>query len=69
MAGMEFLLIDHNTETSHFVKELRWNEMYYHLANGFERMQSRLIFQVSPATSPRRAPQQGNVSKRLLRGL
>jgi L-arabinose isomerase len=34
MAGMECLLIGHDTETSAFVKELRWNEMYYHLANG-----------------------------------
>jgi L-arabinose isomerase len=34
MAGMEFLLIDHKTETSDFVNQLRWNEMYYHLANG-----------------------------------
>jgi L-arabinose isomerase len=34
MAGIEFLLIDHNTQISDFVKELKWNEMYYHLANG-----------------------------------
>jgi L-arabinose isomerase len=34
MAGIEFLLIDENTELSEFKKELRWNEMYYHLAKG-----------------------------------
>jgi L-arabinose isomerase len=34
MAGMEYLLIDRSTQASNFVKELRWNDMYYHLANG-----------------------------------
>jgi L-arabinose isomerase len=34
MAGIEFLLIDGKTEISDFVKELRWNDMYYHLADG-----------------------------------
>lgn len=34
MAGMECLLIDTKTEVSNFVKELRWNDMYYHLADG-----------------------------------
>lgn len=34
MAGIEFLLIDGKTEISDFEKELRWNDMYYHLANG-----------------------------------
>jgi L-arabinose isomerase len=34
MAGIEFVLIDENTELSEFKKELRWNEMYYHLAKG-----------------------------------
>jgi L-arabinose isomerase len=34
MAGIEFLLIDGKTEISNFVKELRWNDMYYHLADG-----------------------------------
>jgi len=34
MAGMECLVIDQKTETSTFTKELRWNEMYYHFANG-----------------------------------
>ena len=35
MAGMECLLIDANTTVAGFVKELRWNDMYYHMANGF----------------------------------
>ena len=35
MAGMESLIIDANTSVAAFVKELRWNELYYHLANGF----------------------------------
>jgi L-arabinose isomerase len=34
MAGIEFLLIDGDTELSEFKKELRWNEIYYHLAKG-----------------------------------
>ncbi|MGM0529944.1 MAG: L-arabinose isomerase [Bacteroidota bacterium] len=34
MAGIEFLLIDENTSIPDFKKELRWNEMYYHLARG-----------------------------------
>ncbi|HET9914708.1 MAG TPA: L-arabinose isomerase [Anaerolineales bacterium] len=34
MAGMEFLLIDENTRIEEFKKELRWNDLYYHLANG-----------------------------------
>ena len=34
MAGLEFLLIDGRTRLSAFKKELRWNEMYYHLARG-----------------------------------
>ncbi len=34
MAGMEFLLIDHNTTLSEFKKELRWNDAYHHLAHG-----------------------------------
>lgn len=34
LAGMEFLLIDSETTISEFKKELRWNEMYYHLARG-----------------------------------
>jgi L-arabinose isomerase len=35
MAGMECLLIDANTTVASFVKELRWNDTYYHMANGF----------------------------------
>jgi len=35
MAGIEYLLIDENTRLADFKKELRWNEVYYHLANGF----------------------------------
>jgi L-arabinose isomerase len=34
MAGMECLLIERSTEIAGFLKELRWNDMYYHLANG-----------------------------------
>jgi len=34
MAGMEFLLIDNTTTVSSFKKELRWNDLYYHLAKG-----------------------------------
>jgi len=35
IAGLEYLLIDHKTETADFLKELRWNDIYYHLADGF----------------------------------
>jgi L-arabinose isomerase len=34
IAGMEFLLIDKSTTVSGFKKELRWNDLYYHLAKG-----------------------------------
>jgi L-arabinose isomerase len=34
MTGMESLRIDRDTKISEFVKELRWNDMYYHWANG-----------------------------------
>jgi L-arabinose isomerase len=34
MAGIEFLLVDGDTQLSEFKNELRWNEMYYHLAQG-----------------------------------
>jgi len=34
MAGMEFLLINKDTTLSAFKKELRWNDLYYHLAKG-----------------------------------
>ena len=35
MAGMEYLLIDNLTTIPHFQKELRWNDVYYHLVDGF----------------------------------
>jgi L-arabinose isomerase len=35
MAGIEYVLIDDNTKISEFKKELRWNDLYYHLAKGF----------------------------------
>jgi L-arabinose isomerase len=34
MASIEYLLIDENTRLDEFKKELRWNDLYYHLANG-----------------------------------
>ena len=34
MAGIEYLIIDENTQIEEFKKELRWNEVYYHLAKG-----------------------------------
>lgn len=34
IAGMEFLLIDKPTNVADFKKELRWNDLYYHLATG-----------------------------------
>jgi L-arabinose isomerase len=34
MAEIEFLLIDENTQLDEFKKELRWNDLYYHLAKG-----------------------------------
>jgi len=34
MAGVEFLLIDEHTCLEDFKKELRWNDLYYHLASG-----------------------------------
>jgi len=34
MAGMEFLRIDRDTRLDSFKKELRWNDLYYHLAKG-----------------------------------
>ena len=34
MTGLEFLVIDSRTDLAGFRKELRWNEMYYHLAKG-----------------------------------
>ncbi len=35
MVGIECLQIDEDTRISDFKNELRWNEAYYHLANGF----------------------------------
>jgi L-arabinose isomerase len=34
MADIEFLLIDETTKLDQFKKELRWNDLYYHIANG-----------------------------------
>ena len=34
MAGIEYLLIDENTRLDEFKKELRWNDLYYHLESG-----------------------------------
>lgn len=34
MMGIEFLLIDQATTVTEFKKELRWNDLYYHLAKG-----------------------------------
>jgi len=34
MAGIEYVQIDNNTNIANFKKELRWNEIYYHLAKG-----------------------------------
>jgi L-arabinose isomerase len=34
IAGIECLRIDRSTELSAFLKELKWNDVYYHLANG-----------------------------------
>ena len=34
MAGIECVRIDKNTEVNNFMKELRWNDLYYHMANG-----------------------------------
>jgi L-arabinose isomerase len=34
MAGIEYVVIDEDTKLSEFKKELRWNEIYYHLAEG-----------------------------------
>ncbi len=35
IAGIEYLLIDEETRLRDFQKELRWNDLYYGLANGF----------------------------------
>jgi L-arabinose isomerase len=33
IAGIEYLLIDESTNTHEFQKELRWNDLYYHMAS------------------------------------
>ncbi|MBN2009513.1 L-arabinose isomerase [candidate division KSB1 bacterium] len=34
MAGLEFVVIDDNTTIRDFKKELRWNQVFYHMAHG-----------------------------------
>ena len=34
MSGLEFLVIDSQTDLTGFKKELRWNDLYYHLSKG-----------------------------------
>ena len=34
MSGIEFLAIDGDTRLDAFRDQLRWNDLYYHLANG-----------------------------------
>ena len=34
IAGVEFLLIDSDTNLRDFKNEIRWNEVYYHIAKG-----------------------------------
>jgi L-arabinose isomerase len=34
IAGLEFLVIDNGTRLAEFKKELRWNDLYYHLSKG-----------------------------------
>jgi L-arabinose isomerase len=34
IAGIEHLLIDEGTTVQSIKKELRWNDLYYHLARG-----------------------------------
>jgi L-arabinose isomerase len=34
MLGIEFLLIDEKCDLSSFRKEIRWNEVYYHISGG-----------------------------------
>jgi L-arabinose isomerase len=38
MAGVELLLIDEHTRLSDFKKELRWNDLYYHLSKGLQAL-------------------------------
>ncbi|MFZ5941159.1 MAG: L-arabinose isomerase [Bacteroidota bacterium] len=37
MADMEYLLIDKKVTVSSFKKEIRWNDLYYHMASGLKR--------------------------------
>lgn len=37
MADMEILMIDHETNIRDFKKEIRWNDLYYHLSDGLKR--------------------------------
>lgn len=34
IAGIEYLVIDNDTKITDFKKELKWNDLYYHLAKG-----------------------------------
>ena len=34
LANVEFILIDKDTKVPELKKELRWNDLYYHLAKG-----------------------------------
>jgi L-arabinose isomerase len=34
MMGIEYVLIDEKCNLSGFRKELRWNDVYYHISNG-----------------------------------
>jgi L-arabinose isomerase len=38
MAGIEFLLIDNETNLTQFKKELKWNDLYYHQAGALKFM-------------------------------
>jgi L-arabinose isomerase len=37
IADMEILIIDHATNIREFKKEIRWNDLYYHLSDGLKR--------------------------------
>jgi L-arabinose isomerase len=36
MMGIEYVLIDEKCDLDLFRKELRWNEIYYHLSGGLK---------------------------------
>jgi L-arabinose isomerase len=38
IAGIELVIIDQNTELRSFKQELRYNELYFHLAPGLGRL-------------------------------